>query len=89
MMDPQLERTISKARKLRELRRAKQRVKRLERELGGEAALPEQSGYVPEYLRAIAALPPPGRTPRPQTRFFAPDADLDVNPPPDSARTGR
>jgi hypothetical protein len=51
MSDDVLEQIIGKARKLKELRRAKDRVKQLERELQGEPAKPDQSSYVPEFLR--------------------------------------
>jgi hypothetical protein len=51
MSNDELELTIHKARKLKELRRAKARVKRLERELRGEPVPPEELPYVPEFLR--------------------------------------
>jgi hypothetical protein len=52
MSDDELEQIIGKARKFRALARAKARVERLERELRGEPAKPEDSTYVPEFLRA-------------------------------------
>jgi hypothetical protein len=42
---------VRKARRLKELRRAKERVQCLERELRGESAPPEVAPYVPEFLR--------------------------------------
>jgi hypothetical protein len=49
--DDELEQIISKARKLTALRRARERVKQLERELRGEPAKPEKASSVPEFLR--------------------------------------
>ena len=51
MSDEELEQVIHRARMFTELRRAKERVKRLERELRGEPVQPEDSAYVPEFLR--------------------------------------
>lgn len=51
MSNEELELTIRKAHKLQELRHAKERVKRLERELRGEPVQPEDPPYVPEFLR--------------------------------------
>jgi hypothetical protein len=51
MSDDDLQRVIGKARRLTELRRAKERVRQLERELRGEPAKPEESTWVPEFLR--------------------------------------
>jgi ABC-type uncharacterized transport system fused permease/ATPase subunit len=51
MSDEQLQRVIGKARKLKELRCAKDRVRQLERELRGESAKPAEPTYVPEFLR--------------------------------------
>jgi hypothetical protein len=51
MSNEELELTIRKARKLKELRLARQRVKRLEQELSGEAVQAEDPPYVPEFLR--------------------------------------
>jgi hypothetical protein len=56
MSDDELEQVIGKRRKLKELRRARERVQQLERQLRGEPAKPEESPYVPEFLR----LPAPG-----------------------------
>jgi hypothetical protein len=51
MSDNELEQIIGKARRLKELRRAKERVRQLERELRGEPPRPEQPSWVPEFLR--------------------------------------
>ena len=67
MSNAQLEQIIGKARRLKELRRAKARVRQLERELRGESAKPAESTYVPEFLRRqatsglanLSAIPPP------------------------------
>lgn len=56
MSDEELEQVIHKARMFTELRRAKERVKRLERELRGEPVQPEDSPYVPEFLRVRAGV---------------------------------
>jgi hypothetical protein len=50
MSNEELELTIRKARMLKELRRAKARVQRLEREMRGEPVPPEEPPYVPEFL---------------------------------------
>ena len=55
MIDHELQRIIGKARVLKELRRAKERVRQLERELRGLPAQPEESSDVPEFLRLPAA----------------------------------
>ena len=52
MNEDELERIVGKARKLTELRRAKDRVRQLERELRGERVKPKEPDYVPEFLRA-------------------------------------
>jgi hypothetical protein len=51
MSDDELEQIIGEARKFRALRRAKAHVERLERELRGEPTEPEDSTFVPEFLR--------------------------------------
>jgi len=51
MSDNGLEQIIGKARRLRELRRAKERIRQLERELRGEPPRPEEPTWVPEFLR--------------------------------------
>jgi hypothetical protein len=51
MSDDQLTEIVSKRQKLNELRRAKERVKQLERELRGEPRKLEELVYVPEFLR--------------------------------------
>jgi len=66
MSDDQLEQVTGKARKRKELRRAKDRVRQLERELRGESAKPAESTYVPEFRRRqatrglaiLSAVPP-------------------------------
>jgi hypothetical protein len=73
MSDDELGQVLGKKRKLRELRRARERVKELERQLRGEPAKPEESAYVPEFLR----MPAPNhfrpavraRLSRPEVRF--------------------
>jgi hypothetical protein len=65
MSDAELEQIIGKVRKLKALHRARERVRQLERELRGEPAKPEESSYVPEFLRmrvtrGIAPLPAAG-----------------------------
>ena len=59
MSDQELEQILGKLRKLRQLQRARERVKQLERELRGEpgqveSARREESNPVPEFLRARA-----------------------------------
>jgi hypothetical protein len=56
--DDELQRVIGKARRLKELRRAKERVRQLERELRGEPAKPEESTWVPEFLRVQVSSGP-------------------------------
>jgi len=51
MSDDQLAQIVSKRQKLNELRRARERVKQLERELRGEPKKLEGPAYVPEFLR--------------------------------------
>jgi hypothetical protein len=51
MSDDELQQVIGKARRLKELRRAKERVRQLERELCGAPVKPEGSPWVPEFLR--------------------------------------
>ena len=51
MSDNELEQIIGKARRLKELRRAKERVRQLERALRGEPPRPEEPAWVPEFLR--------------------------------------
>ncbi|TLY68252.1 MAG: hypothetical protein E6K35_04135 [Gammaproteobacteria bacterium] len=52
MIEDDLQQIVGKARKLYELRRAKDRVRQLERELRGEPVKAEEPDYVPEFLRA-------------------------------------
>jgi hypothetical protein len=51
MVDSGMERIIDKLQKLRELRRARDRVRQLERELRGEPARPVEAPAVPHFLR--------------------------------------
>jgi len=60
MSDDELQRVIGKARRLKELRRAKERVRQLERELRGETAKPAESTWVPEFLRVRVQRNPVG-----------------------------
>jgi hypothetical protein len=55
MSEDQLQQIVGKASKLNELRRAKDRVRQLERELRGEPVKPKEPDYVPEFLRARVA----------------------------------
>ena len=70
MSDDELGQVIAKKRALRELRRARERVQQLERQLRGEPARPEEPAYVPEFLR----LPVPDRfRPAVRARLSRPD----------------
>ena len=73
MSDDELGQVILKKRKLKELRRARERVKQLERQLRGEPAKPEEPAYVPEFLRMPAPVPfrpaVRARLSRPDVRF--------------------
>lgn len=62
MIDPGFEKVIAKARKLKELHRARARVLQLERELRGETPRPEEPFYIPEFL---AQQQPPRPAARP------------------------
>ena len=50
MSTDELEQIVAKARKLRELRRARERVRELERQLRGEPSKPEEPTYIPKFL---------------------------------------
>lgn len=50
MIDPELEKIIGKALKLKELQRARARVIQLERELRGGPVKPEEPPSIPEFL---------------------------------------
>ena len=50
MSTDELEQIVAKARKLRELRRARERVRQLERQLRGEPPGPEEPTYIPKFL---------------------------------------
>jgi hypothetical protein len=73
MSDEELGQVIAKRRKLKELRRARERVKELERQLRGEPAKPEESTHVPGFLRIPAPTPfrpvVRARLSRPEVRF--------------------
>jgi hypothetical protein len=73
MSDDELGQVIGKTRVLRELRRARARVKELERQLRGEPAKPEEPTYIPEFLRMPAPAPfrpaVRARLSRPEVRF--------------------
>jgi hypothetical protein len=51
MVDSGMEKIIDKLQKLGELRRARVRVRQLERELSGESARPLEAPSIPEFLR--------------------------------------
>jgi len=51
MVDSAMEKIIDKLQKLRDLRRARDRVRQLERELSGEPATPVEAPSIPEFLR--------------------------------------
>jgi hypothetical protein len=57
MSHDELQTIVGKARRFKELRRAKERVRQLERELRGEPAKPEESPWIPEFLRAQVSAP--------------------------------
>jgi len=50
MSADELEQLVAKTWKLRELRRARERVRQLERQLRGEPTRPEEPTYVPKFL---------------------------------------
>jgi predicted component of type VI protein secretion system len=56
MVDYQVEKIVDKLQKLRALRRARERVRQLERELNGEPARPESAAYLPEFLTQHSPL---------------------------------
>jgi hypothetical protein len=51
MSEDELTLVVRKKQKLNELQRARNRVRQLERELRGEPEKPEESVFVPEFLR--------------------------------------
>jgi hypothetical protein len=55
MSTDELEQIVAKARKLRELRRARERVRQLERQLRGELPRPEEPTYIPNFLTPPAS----------------------------------
>jgi hypothetical protein len=50
MSTEELEQIVAKAWKLRELRRARERVSQLERRLRGEPTKPEEPTHIPKFL---------------------------------------
>ena len=56
MIDSGLQTIVAKLQKLRALRRARERVRQLERELSGEPARAVEPPHVPEFLRQRAPL---------------------------------
>ncbi len=57
MIDPELEKLIGKALKLKELQRARARVMQLERELRGEPVKAAEPPFIPEFLAQPAPRP--------------------------------
>jgi hypothetical protein len=55
MSTDELEQIVAKAWKLRELRRARERVRQLERQLRGEPTKPEEPSYIPKFLTPPAS----------------------------------
>jgi len=51
MADHEVERIVDKLQTLRAPRRARERVRQLERELRGEPAKPESASRLPEFLK--------------------------------------
>jgi hypothetical protein len=56
MSDDEMRLVVHKMQKLKELQRARKRVRQLERELRGEPEVPEESVFVPEFLRPRALV---------------------------------
>ena len=56
MVDRDVVKIVDKLQKLRALRHARERVRRLERELNGEPAKAQSSPHLPEYLRQHGLL---------------------------------
>jgi len=56
MVDREVEKIVDKLHKLRALRRARERVRQLERELNGAPAKPESAPHLPEFLRQHSPL---------------------------------
>jgi len=57
MIDSETAKVVDKQLKLRALRRARARVTRLERDLSGEPARPEDPPHLPEFLQQRVVLP--------------------------------
>jgi hypothetical protein len=60
MIDRETEKIVDKLQKLKALQRARARVRKLERELSGAPARPEDPPYIPEFLRQRIPLRPSG-----------------------------
>ena len=56
MIDSEVAKILGKQHQLRELRRARERVRQLERELNGAPGRPTEPTQVPEFLRAHLPL---------------------------------
>ena len=56
MIDDEVEKIVDKLQKLRALRRARERVRQLERELNGAPARLEDPPQVPEFLRPSSPI---------------------------------
>jgi hypothetical protein len=56
MIDHEVGKIVDKLQKLRALRRARERVRQLERELHGEPAKSQGPAHLPEFLRQHAPL---------------------------------
>jgi hypothetical protein len=56
MVDHEVKKIVDKLQKLSALRRARERVRQLERELNGEPAKPESAPHLPEFLRQQGPL---------------------------------
>jgi hypothetical protein len=56
MVDHDVQKIVDKMRKLRALRKAREHVRQLERELHGQPARPEAPAHLPEFLRQHGPL---------------------------------
>jgi hypothetical protein len=56
MIDSELQKILDKQHKLRELRRARERVRQLEQELNGAPESFEEPAQVPQFLRLRSPL---------------------------------
>jgi hypothetical protein len=57
MTDSEAKKIVDKLHKLRALRRARERVRQLERELNGAPARPEDPPRIPEFLQPQGSPP--------------------------------